>query len=233
MLTVRKSKDRGHMQIDWLDSWHTFSFGEYHDPKHQAFSVLRVINEDFIEPASGFPTHFHRDMEILTYMVEGELEHKDTLGSSGVIRPGELQRMSAGKGIEHSEFNASSTKKAHLLQIWIFPDRKGYAPDYEQKSFEKEIQSGELTLLASKHGSNGSISVRQDIELWVAKTSKEKTYSQKLPSDRCAWLQVVKGEIHLLGQSLIAGDGAAIVDETSLEIQCSKDAEFLFFDLPK
>ncbi len=228
MMQLRKANDRGHANHGWLDSWHTFSFADYHDPKHVQFSALRVINEDRVAPGEGFPTHPHRDMEIITYVLEGALEHQDSLGTGSVIRPGEVQRMSAGTGIRHSEFNHSQSEPVHFLQIWILPDRQGMKPGYEQKRIGLD---GQLRLVASPDGHDGSITIHQDARVYAARlTGNEATHA--LAPGRRAWLQVARGAVTLNGTTLHAGDGAAIENESSLRLAADGSAEMLLFDLP-
>jgi redox-sensitive bicupin YhaK (pirin superfamily) len=232
MITVRKSAERGHFKIDWLDSRHTFSFGEYYDPRFLGFSALRVINEDVVAPGAGFPTHPHRDMEIITYVLEGELEHRDSLGTGAVIRPGEVQRMSAGTGIRHSEFNPSEEKPTKLLQIWLLPDRKGVAPSYEQTAFPDEERRGKLRLVASPDGREGSVTIHQDTRLYATLLAPGTNVKHTLADKRVAWVQVARGDITVNGVALQAGDGAAISKEAVLDIAAQKDAEVLLFDMP-
>ncbi len=232
MMQVRRAQQRGHANLGWLDSYHTFSFADYYDPEHMAFRVLRVINEDQIAGGAGFPTHGHRDMEIITYMVDGAIEHKDTMGNASVIYPGEVQRMSAGSGVQHSEFNHFKDKNSHLLQIWILPDRAGHKPGYEQKSFVEQLKTQNWVLVASPDGQNGSLMLHQYMKLFVAKPKTGEQFNYELGAGRGAWIQIVKGSITANGQSLNPGDGLAIMDEASVKMVADKDAEFLFFDLP-
>lgn len=229
MISVRKAKDRGRSQMSWLDSWHTFSFDRYHDPRFMHFGDLRVINEDFVNPGAGFGRHPHQNMEIITYVVSGSLEHKDSLGTGSVIRPGEIQRMTAGRGVEHSEFNHSATERLHLLQIWIRPDTLSLAPSYEQKQIPREKNM--LHLIGSSEGGNTSVAIHQDIKLYSAHMSEGSLLAYSMPESRQAWLQLIKGEVILNTATLESGDGAGIKDESTLSIKCSKEAEFLFFDL--
>ncbi len=231
MIRLRKAKDRGHANHGWLDSWHTFSFADYHDPRHMGFSVLRVINEDFVAPGQGFPTHPHRDMEIITWILEGALEHKDSLGTGSVIHPGEAQRMSAGTGIRHSEFNHSKSETVHLLQIWILPNRQGVTPSYEQKSIAPAELDNRLRLVASPDGQDGSVTIHQDARLYATRM-KNTDVTHALAPGRRAWLQVVRGELTLNGRKLIAGDGAGIENESRLTLAANGTAEALLFDLP-
>ena len=231
MIRLRKAKERGHFEHGWLDTYHTFSFAEYHDPDFMGFRSLRVINEDAVAPGMGFPTHSHRDMEIITYVLEGEVEHKDSMGNSGVIRPGDVQRMSAGTGVTHSEFNPSKKNPLHLLQIWILPEKKGTVPSYEQKSFSNAQKSGKLTLVASPTGEGGSVTIHQDARLWSAVLKAGAEIPLKLNAGRHAWLQVARGSVSLNGQPLQTSDGAAVSDESLLTLKTQKDSEILLFDL--
>ncbi len=231
MITLRKSEERGTTKLDWLDSKHSFSFGNYFDPEHMGFGTLRVINEDKVNPAAGFDTHPHSDMEILTYVLEGELEHKDTLGTSSIILPGDVQRMSAGTGIMHSESNPQSDRQAHLLQIWIIPEKEGLPPSYEQKNFTKKRGPGKLTLLASRNGQNDSLAIHQDVSLYVLDLDPGNSFTYKLAKDRMAWVQLARGNTVLNGQILNQGDGAAVSDEKTLEFRANDKAEILIFDL--
>ncbi len=231
MLTIRRSSERGGGDHGWLKTQHTFSFNDYWDEKWMGFRSLRVINEDWVAPNSGFPTHPHRDMEIITYVLSGQLEHKDSLGTGSVILPGDGQRMSAGRGIRHSEFNPSASEKVHLLQIWILPDKQGYDPGYEQKSFPEAEKRGRLRLIASSDGADGSVKIHQDAKLFVALLSPGEEVRHALGAKRHAWLQVANGEVELNGQRLAQGDGAAVSDEKELTVRATKDAEVLLFDL--
>jgi hypothetical protein len=231
MLTIRRSKDRGGGDHGWLNTHYTFSFNDYMDDKWMGFRSLRVINEDWVAPSQGFPTHPHRDMEIITYVLSGQLEHKDSLGTGSIILPGDGQRMSAGRGIRHSEFNPSPTEKVHLLQIWILPDKNGYDPGYEQKSFPESEKRGRLRLIASNDGADGSVKIHQDAKLFVTLLAPGEEVRHTLGAKRHAWLQVAKGEVELNGQKLQQGDGAAVSDEKELTIKANKDAEVLLFDL--
>ncbi|MEO8606070.1 MAG: pirin family protein [bacterium] len=229
MLTVRPAAARGHVHIDWLDSRHSFSFGEYHDPAHMGFRALRVINEDHVAPAGGFGTHPHRDMEIVTWVLDGALEHRDSLGTGSVIRPGEVQRMSAGTGIRHSEINASQTAPVHLLQIWLLPERAGLAPSYEQKTVRFETPT--LRLIASHDGRDGSVTIHQAADVWAARLPSGALTTHTLAPGRHAWLQVARGDVTLNGTALHAGDGVAISDEQQLEVRADSASEVLLFDL--
>lgn len=231
MINIRRSDERGGGDYGWLNTRYTFSFNTYHDPKFMGFRSLRVINEDYVAAGQGFPMHPHRDMEIITYILEGSLEHKDSLGTGSVIRPGDGQRMSAGSGIRHSEANPSKTDAAHLLQIWILPDREGIKPSYEQKAFPAEEKRGQLRLIASPDGKNGSVTIHQDARLYVTLLSPGKTVIHDIAPNRHAWLQVAKGSVELNGKQLKQGDGAAVSDEEELHLKGAEDAEVLLFDL--
>ncbi len=231
MITLRKSAQRGTTKIDWLDSRHSFSFGDYYDPRHMGFGPLRVINEDFVQPGEGFGMHPHRDMEIITYIVSGALEHRDSLGTGSVIRPGDVQRMSAGTGIRHSEFNPSATESVHLLQIWIQPEQKNLTPSYEQRAFSDAERRGQLRLIAAHDGRNGAVTIHQDADVYACLLDSGQTVKHDLANGRTAWLQLIKGEITLNGANLTPGDGAAIADERSLKIVTTESSELLLFDL--
>ena len=232
MITIRPAQDRGTANFGWLDSRHTFSFGNYYDPNYMGFADLRVINEDKVTPGQGFGTHGHRDMEIISYVLEGALEHKDSIGTGSVIRPGDVQRMSAGTGIQHSEFNASSTEPVHFLQIWILPEQEGIKPGYEQKTFSEEEKRGTLRLVGSRDGRDGSITIHQDVNLYASTLHDGETVSHPLAGGRVAWLQVVRGAVQLNDQLLTAGDGAAIAQESRITLQgAAKDTEVLLFDM--
>lgn len=228
MIRVRPAAERGHANFGWLDTHHTFSFGQYYDPRHMGFGALRVINDDRVAPGAGFPMHPHADMEILTYVLDGALAHQDSIGNGAVIRPGEVQRMSAGTGIRHSEFNASREAPVHLLQIWLLPERTGLAPGYEQKAFE--IGDG-LTLVASRDGREGSVTIHQDAAVFAARLMPEKRAQHRLAAGRRAWLHVARGDAVLNGTALAAGDGAAVTDEREIELATRSGGEVLLFDL--
>lgn len=231
MIRIRKSDERGHFHHGWLDTYHTFSFDQYYDPNFMGFRSLRVINEDRVQPGMGFPTHPHRDMEILTYPLEGALQHRDSMGTGSIIRPGELQRMSAGTGITHSEFNASRTEPVHLLQIWLLPERKGLKPSYEQKAFPEAERRGRLRLVASQDGRDGSLTVHQDVSLYAGLLEPGQKVTHRLEPSRSAWVQVARGKVHLNGSALEAGDGAAISKQQEIELGSEDAAEILLFDL--
>ncbi len=232
MIQVHRSNERGRTQLDWLDSYHSFSFGEYYDPRNMGFRALRVINEDFVAPGGGFPRHPHRDMEIITYVLQGAIEHRDSLGNGSTIRPGDGQRMSAGRGIMHSEFNASRTEPVHLLQIWIEPKERGIAPGYEQKSFSNEDKRGRLRVIASPNAEDGAVRIYQDASLSVALLAPGEQVEHALATGRYAWLQMAKGEVKFNGHPLRQGDGADVSDEPRIKIEGVADAEVLLFDLP-
>ena len=231
MITVRPAGERGKTRTSWLDSSHTFSFNRYYDPRYAGFRDLLVINEDVVAPAQGFGTHSHEDMEILSYVVEGVLEHRDSSGGSGVLRPNEVQRMSAGTGVSHSEFNPSETEPTHFLQIWIPPERKGLKPEYEQRAFPAGDRLGRLRLIASRDGSGGSVTIHQNVKLYDASLAPGGEVSYQLDGKRHAWVQVIKGAVILNGTPLGQGDGAAVSNETPLNVKATKDAAILLFDL--
>jgi redox-sensitive bicupin YhaK (pirin superfamily) len=230
MIRIRKSEERGHFDHGWLNTYHTFSFADYHDPQHMGFRSLRVINDDTVAGGGGFPTHPHRDMEIITYVLSGALEHKDSIGNGSVIRPGNAQYMAAGTGVRHSEFNHSQTEPVHLLQIWIQPDTRGATPRYAEKSFS-DAPNGALTLIASKTGRDGSIAINQDANVLVAKLAANDRVAQSLETSRAAWVHVAEGEVMVNGQSLQAGDAAALTSEAALELKAIKPSQVLVFDL--
>jgi quercetin 2,3-dioxygenase len=231
MISLRRSNERGATRLSWLDSRHTFSFGDYYEQSYMGFRSLRVINEDRVDPGAGFPTHSHRDMEIITYVLEGALAHKDSTGVSSVIRPGDVQRMSAGTGISHSEYNPSQSEPVHFLQIWIIPGKTGWAPGYEQQAFPLDKNRGRWTVVASKDGRNGSVIVHQDVDVWSARFLPGEQAVFRLKPDRHAWAQVTRGTGTLNGTRLGAGDGAAVSREEILEIKAVEAAELLLFDL--
>ena len=231
MIQIRKSNQRGHFDHGWLKTFHTFSFADYHDPEHMGFRALRVINEDWVQPGRGFPTHAHRDMEIVTYVLDGALEHRDSLGTGSTIRPGEVQRMSAGTGVRHSEYNHSKSELVHLLQIWILPERDGAAPEYEQKAFSDAEKRGRLKLVASRDGRDGSVTIHQDASLSATLLEAGEKVEASFAPGRRGWVQVARGAIRLAGKPLGQGDGAAIDGERSIEIVATEPAEVLVFDL--
>lgn len=231
MLTIRKSQERGHANRGWLDSYHTFSFANYYDPNFMGFGNLRVINEDRVQPKMGFPTHSHQDMEIVTYVIEGALEHKDSMGNSSVIRPGEVQRMSAGTGVSHSEYNHSDNELVHLLQIWILPEKKGLPASYEQKMYHPEEKIGQLRLVGSRDGRDGSVTIHQDVNLYASLLAAGDKIESEIKRDRLIWLQLIQGQITVNNQGISAGDAVAMVDESTLILSAESNAEFLLFDL--
>jgi quercetin 2,3-dioxygenase len=231
-MQIRRASERGHADHGWLDTSHTFSFADYYDPRFMGFRALRVINEDRVAPGRGFGRHGHRDMEILTYVLDGELAHEDSMGTGSVIRPGELQRMSAGTGVMHSEMNASKTRAVHFLQIWIMPDRAGHPPGYEQKAFSEDERRGKLRVVASPDGRDGSLTIRQDATLSLALLTPGDTVEHALGANRHGWLQVARGAVSVLGTQLAAGDGAAISGAVTLAITGVEPSEILLFDLP-
>jgi redox-sensitive bicupin YhaK (pirin superfamily) len=232
MIEPRLAALRGHADHGWLDSWHSFSFADYHDPAHMGFGPLRVINDDRVMPGTGFGTHGHRDMEILTYVLEGELEHKDNLGNGSVIVPGDVQRMSAGRGVLHSEYNPSPSNPVHFLQIWIQPKITGVAPSYEQKSVPAAAKRGRLALIASPDGADGSVTLHQDARVYAILLDGAEAVSLALASGRRAYVQVARGSVRVNGEALGAGDGARITGESEVRLEQGQDAEVLLFDLP-
>ena len=231
MITVRHREDRGGGNHGWLNTRHTFSFSDYWDPKWSGFRSLRVINEDLVAPSAGFGMHPHSDMEIITYVLEGKLEHKDSLGTGSVILPGDGQRMTAGRGIRHSEYNPSANEQVHLYQIWILPEKKGLEPSYEQKTFPAEEKQGKLRLIASSDATDGSVKINQDARLYVTLLKPEQQVEHEFGKNRHGWLQVAKGSVEVNGRFLAAGDGAAISDEQKIRLKAEEDSEVLLFDL--
>jgi len=231
MISVRRSADRGAVNMGWLDARHSFSFGSYYDLDDMGFGTLRVISEDRIKPAQGFGKHGHQDMEIVTYMISGALEHKDSMGNGSVIRNGDVQRMSAGSGVMHSEFNHSDIEPAHLLQVWILPEHTGLTPGYEEKTFDAKQKSNQLCLVASRNARDGSLMIHQNLDLYASILDKDAALSHRLENNRKAWVQVVYGTIFMNGEELQAGDGAAIEETNELQIKAAKKAEFLLFDM--
>ncbi|MDT7542204.1 MAG: quercetin 2,3-dioxygenase [Acidobacteriota bacterium] len=231
MIYIRKSAERGHFNHGWLNTYHTFSFDQYRDPRFMGFRSLRVINEDFVAAGRGFPTHAHRDMEIITYILEGSLEHRDSMGTGSIIRPGDVQRMSAGKGVRHSEANPSATESVHLLQIWIIPAERDIAPGYEQTSFTEADRRGRLKLVGSMDGRDGSVTIHQDASLYASLLGESQSVEHELAEGRSAWVQVALGAVEINGQRLEQGDGAAASEEDKLTIVGRGDAEILLFDL--
>jgi quercetin 2,3-dioxygenase len=232
MITLRRSKERGYADHGWLQSLHSFSFADYYDPAHMGFGPLRVINEDRIAPGSGFGTHGHRDMEIISYVLDGELAHRDSLGNGSVIRPGDVQRMSAGSGVRHSEYNHASDRTTHFLQIWIEPNVAGIAPGYEEKRFTDADKQGRLRLIASPDGAEGSVRIHQDARLYAALLSNGQSLRTQLQAGRLAYLHLVRGALELNGQRLVTGDAASIRDEDALAMTATDASELLLFDLP-
>ena len=231
MITIRKAKDRGHFDFGWLDTYHTFAFGDYYDPQFMGFRSLRVINEDRVAPRTGFPTHGHRDMEIITYVLEGALNHRDSMGNGSAIRPGEVQRMTAGSGVTHSEQNSSKTDAVHLLQIWIMPNAHNLRPSYEQKTFSDEEKRGRLRLVASNDGRDGSVTINQDAAIYASVLEPGSEVVHQLGANRNAWIQVARGAITVNGNDLNQGDGAAVSAESAIAIAGREAAEVLLFDL--
>ena len=231
MMTIRRASERGHAEHGWLDSYHTFSFADYFDPKHMGFRALRVINEDRVAAGQGFGTHGHRDMEIISYVLEGALAHKDSIGTGSVLRPGDVQRMSAGTGVRHSEFNGSESEPVHFLQIWITPDKAGQPPSYEEKKFSDADKRGQLRLVASSDGRDGSLSIHQDASLYAGLFDAGEQAKLELLPGRCAWVHVAKGSLNVNGELLKAGDAAAIEKTSAVELSGVDGAEVLVFDL--
>ena len=231
MIAIRKAEERGHANHGWLDTYHTFSFGSYLDPENTRFRTLRVMNEDVVAAGKGFGTHPHRDMEIVTYVLEGALEHKDSMGNGEVLRPGEFQRMTAGTGITHSEFNPSTNEPVHLYQIWLLPERKGIEPSYEQKRFDAAERENRLRLVASRDAADGSLLIHQDARIFLSNLDEGRKVKHILQPGRHAWLQVLRGSVTLNGQSLGTSDGAAVSEERELEIMADQSAEIMLFDL--
>ncbi len=230
MLLIRRSDDRGRAKLGWLDSRHTFSFADYHDPRYMGYGPLRVINEDRVQPGQGFGTHGHSDMEIISYVLEGELAHRDSMGNGSVIRRGDVQRMSAGTGVQHSEFNHSQAKPVHFFQIWLFPDRRGLTPGYEEKHFDDNTRRGRLKLVASRDGRDGSVVVHQDADLYSALLAAGDEVTHATERTRKGWVQVASGAVTVNGEQLAAGDGAAIAYEDNVAIQALSATELLLFD---
>ena len=231
MITVRPANERGHAKYGWLDTYHTFSFNTYHDPKNMGFRSLRVINDDTISPGQGFGTHSHRDMEIISYVLEGALEHKDSMGTGSMLRAGDVQRMTAGTGVTHSEFNHSQTEPLHFLQIWVLPEKQGLQPGYEEKNIPIEEKRGKLRLIASPDGRDGSLRIRQDVNVYASVLNDGDSIEHSLKPGRHAWLQVARGKLQLNGETLGRGDGAAVSEETTLRLEGDGEAEILLFDL--
>jgi hypothetical protein len=231
MLLIRRSDDRGRARLGWLDSRHTFSFADYHDPRYMGFGPLRVINEDRVEPGQGFGTHGHRNMEIISYVLSGALEHRDSMGNGSVLRRGDVQRMSAGTGVEHSEFNHSQTEPVHFFQIWLLPERRGLAPGYEEKRFEDDDKRGRFRLIASRSGRDGSVVVHQDAEVYAALLAPGDEVAHATERTRKSWVQVASGSVSVNGERLAAGDGAAIAYDDNIVIRANAETELLLFDM--
>lgn len=232
MIVIRDRELRGHTKISWLDSHHTFSFGGFHDLNNMGFGALRVINDDRVAPGGGFGQHGHRDMEIITYVLEGALEHRDSLGNGSIIVPGDVQRMSAGTGITHSEFNASKSEPVHFLQLWIIPESQGIAPSYEQKHFPPEERQGQLRLIGDRSGKEGAVTIHQDVRLYVGQFAQNESLTHEITDGHRAWLHVARGIMRLNGHELREGDGAAITDESQINLETDHQAEVLLFELP-
>jgi len=231
MLTIRKSNERGHFNHGWLNTYHTFSFDQYYDPRYMGFRSLRVINEDFVAAGRGFPKHSHRDMEIITYILDGALEHEDSMGNGSVIQPGDVQRMTAGTGVRHSEQNASTSESVHLLQIWIIPQADNLEPGYEQKAFSVDERKDQLRLIASSDGRDGSVRVHQDVNLFASIIDPGQTIKHEMSSVRYGWLQVARGAVEINSERIEQGDGVVIVAESTLTLNATEPAEVLLFDL--
>ncbi len=231
MLRIRRAADRGHFNHGWLDTYHTFSFADYYDPANMSFRALRVMNEDRVAPGQGFGMHGHRDMEIVTYVLEGALEHRDSLGTGEVLRPGEFQRMSAGTGIRHSEFNPSATDAVHLYQIWLLPERQGLEPSYEQRAIDLSESRGRMRVVASRDGREGSLTIHADAAIYVATVAGNEVVHHAVAPGRHAWLQVLRGSVEVNGETLDTSDGAAVSEGADLRIRAASDAEIMLFDL--
>lgn len=232
-MKIRRAEDRGPSNLGWLDSKHTFCFGHYHDPKHMGFETLRVINDDKVEAGAGFATHPHDNMEIISYVLEGALEHKDSMGNGSIIKPGEVQRLSAGTGITHSEYNHSKDQQVHFLQIWFLPEKRDIEPGYAQKAFSEAEKRGKFKLVASREGRDGSVSLNQDVDMSVALLDGSERTSYKISNDRAAWLHIARGSVSVDGQELKEGDGASISEPTELDFTDAKNAEIIIFDMAK
>ena len=232
LFEIRRGNERGHAQHGWLDSFHSFSFADYHDPAHMGFGPLRVINEDRVQPGQGFGTHGHRDMEIISYVLEGELAHRDSLGNGSVIRPGDVQRMSAGTGVRHSEYNASDKDPVHFLQIWIEPDERGIEPGYEEKRFEEAAKRGQWRLIASRDGREGSVRIHQDADLFVTRLEPDESLTHEIGEGRRAYIHVIRGDARVNGTRLTGGDAIKLQDEREVRVDDARAADILLFDLP-
>ena len=231
MLTIRRSNERGHFDHGWLNTYHTFSFDQYYDPRYMGFRSLRVINEDFVAPGRGFPMHGHRDMEIITYILEGALKHEDSMGNGSVIRPGDVQRMTAGTGVRHSEKNALDSQRVHLLQIWILPNEENLTPGYEQKAFSEEERRGQLRLIAAGDGRDDSVHLNQDVSLFASILDEGQEVERVMDPKRYGWIQVARGSVTVNGEKAEQGDGVVVVGESSLKIKAGEPSEVLLFDL--
>lgn len=231
MIQLRKATERGHFDHGWLDTHHTFSFGDYYDPNHMGFRSLRVINDDRVQAGQGFGMHGHRDMEIVTYVLEGTLQHKDSIGNGSIIKAGQLQRISAGSGVRHSEFNPSNAEWVHLYQIWLLPERQGLKPSYEELALSEDQKRGQFRLVASPNGADGSMTIHQDARLYLATLAPGQEVSRQIGIGRAAWLQVLRGSVNSLGNNLAAGDGLAITGENTVAVQAATSSEVLLFDL--
>lgn len=231
MITVRKSGARGLTDSGWLKSYHTFSFDTYYNPLHMNFKTLRVINEDTVMPGLGFSTHPHKDMEIISYVIEGELQHRDSMGNGSVIRPGDIQRMTAGTGVTHSEFNPDNIHHVHFLQIWIIPEKKGLPPGYEQKNYLKRMKENELTLIASSEGREDSVMIHQDVDLYTCRLDGGRDLDINVREGRSLWIQLIKGELRVAGETLFPGDACSVSDEKIVNVKAKQASEFLLFDL--
>jgi redox-sensitive bicupin YhaK (pirin superfamily) len=231
MIQVRKAAERGHFDHGWLDTYHTFSFADYYDPAHMGFRSLRVINDDRVAPGQGFGMHGHRDMEIVTYVLDGALQHTDSMGNGSTVRAGELQRMTAGTGVRHSEFNPSDTEWVHLYQIWLLPRRKGLEPSYEQVAVRQEQKHGRFRLVASPDGAAGGLTIHQDARVYLASLLPGEGVAHQMERDRAAWLQILRGSVNVLGNDLAAGDGVAVTDESAVSVQGAVPSEVLLFEL--
>lgn len=231
MIQIRKAAERGHFNHGWLDTYHTFSFGDYYDPAHMGFRSLRVINDDRVQPGQGFGMHGHRDMEIVTYVLDGALEHKDSMGNGSIIKSGELQRMTAGTGVRHSEFNPSDKEAVHLYQIWLLPERKGLKPSYEELALDEAQKHGRFRLVASPDGADGSMTIHQNARLYLASLSPGEDVAHEIEPGRAAWLQVLRGSMNVLGHDLAAGDGVAVTEVSAVSVQAAVPSEVLLFDL--
>jgi redox-sensitive bicupin YhaK (pirin superfamily) len=232
MINVRRANERGSVNLGWLDSNHSFSFGDYYDPEHMGFGSLRVINDDTVQPGQGFGTHSHRDMEIISYVIDGALEHKDSMGNGAVMRSGEVQRMTAGTGVSHSEFNQSKEQLVHFLQIWVLPEAQSLTPGYEQKNFSVEDKTNRLRLVASRDGADGSITVHQDMRIYASVLTAGTSLTHLLAIGRQAWVQVVSGDVTVAGEALTAGDGIAVSDIDGIDVTAGAESELLLFDMP-